>query len=87
MDETNEASRYMRDMGDFAFGCSNAMFDPDLKNRATAECMEVIRDFNSNMSQIWDEHRDTLDYYRGKSTGDSSSSSSLDAPSFGDLLN
>src|SRR5215216_2110683 len=64
MDEVNEATRYMFDMGGFATGCGSAMSDPDLRNRATTECMEVIRDFNSNMSQLWDEHRDTIDYYR-----------------------
>jgi hypothetical protein len=66
----------MRDMGDFAFGCTNAIYNPDLKNRAIVECMDVIHHFNSNMSQLWDDHRDTIDYYRAKSTGDSSGSDS-----------
>ena len=35
MDEVNEATRYMFDMGDFATGCGSAMSDPDLRNIAT----------------------------------------------------
>jgi hypothetical protein len=87
-DEINEATRYMSDMGDFAFGCTNAMYDSDLRNRAIAECMEVVRDFNSNMSQLWNEHGNTIDYYRAKSTGDSSGGGgSLDIPSLQGFLN
>jgi hypothetical protein len=78
VDETEEAARYMYDLGNFATGCSSAMSDPNLMDRATVECMEVIRDFNNNMSQLWDEHRDAIDYYRAKSPGESSIDSSLE---------
>jgi len=73
-DEANEAARYMSDMADFSDGCANTMQDSNLRNRTITECFEVVRDFNSNMSQLWDEHRDTIDYYRAKS------GSNLDTP-------
>jgi hypothetical protein len=65
VNEIEQATGYMYDLGAFATGCSDEMTN----QKAVNECMAVIRAFNQHMEQLWSVHGDAINKYRMQGAG------------------